>query len=77
MYKCMRTRTQIFDRSEKYFQGALPWETGEAGPVMQWWWIYTTSFALKPFTLSAVQKYLTSSSFPEINKLETQTQQNQ
>lgn len=47
----------------------------EAGPVMQWWWIYTTSFALEPITLALSAIQVTASVVPslKINNSEIQT----
>ena len=47
MYKCMRKRIKTFNRSEKYNFQEHSQVMGEAGPVMQWWWIYTNSFVSK------------------------------
>lgn len=49
---------------------------GEAGPVMQMWYIYTTTFASKPHYSGSVSSsnYCISSSFNKINNLEIQTQ---
>lgn len=59
MYNCMRKRTQVSDRSEKYFQERSQ-VMGEAGPVMQWWWIYTTSFPSEPITLALSAVHITA-----------------